>query len=94
MQTAMYNSVVIPNNNAGNAQGCYYYAQSYDGSNAVHGSPMGQNQQPNGGGVDRSVCALFSFSLIFVFLILKNFDAKKRVMSSLTSSERYVKDLW
>lgn len=56
MQTAMYNSVVIPSSTAGNVQGCYYYAQSYDGSNVVHGSPMGHNQQPNGGGVDRSVC--------------------------------------
>lgn len=83
MQTAMYNSVVIPSTNAGNVQGCYYYAQSYDGSNAVHGSPMGHNQQPNGGGVDRSVCP---FSLFLSFIILTYYDEKKRFLGSLTSS--------
>lgn len=57
MQTSMYNSVIIPSSNAVNSQGCYYYTQSYDGNNNIHGSPVGHNghqQQTDGGrGVDR-----------------------------------------
>lgn len=91
----MYNSVVIPSTTAGNVQGCYYYAQSYDGNNAVHGSPMGHNQQPNGGGVDRSVIPSMSlffchFLLIILFPNFREFYDDKKDISGFVDFFRII----